>query len=158
MAVEIERKFLVDTRLWRPSVAGIRFRQGYLSSAKERVVRVRVAGDHAFLTVKGEATGIARDEFEYEIPAHDALHMLDKICEKPLIEKTRYRESWSGRVWEIDVFHGQNDGLVVAEVELSNADAPIDAPPWAVKEVSDDPRYFNANLIANPYAKWGRQV
>ena len=153
MATEIERKFRVDTELWQPSGTGIRLRQGYLSSMKERVVRIRVVGDRAFLTVKGETKGVSRLEFEYAIPLPDAEQMLE-ICEKPLIEKTRYIESCKGRLWEIDVFHGENEGLIVAEVELASDKEEIVRPSWAREEVSNDPRYFNSSLISNPYRNW----
>ncbi len=156
MATEIERKYLVKTELWRPAAAGVLYRQGYLSSAKERVVRVRIAGQEGFLTVKGPTTGIRRLEFEYPVPLADATTMLDELCERPIVEKTRHRENFGGRGWEIDVFHGDNDGLVVAEVEIPSADARIELPPWAGEEVSADPRYFNNNLIANPYKIWRR--
>ncbi|HVM81466.1 MAG TPA: CYTH domain-containing protein [Stellaceae bacterium] len=154
MALEIERKYLVDTLLWRPHGAGVLYRQGYLSSVKERVVRVRIAGDRGSLTIKGTTTGLTRLEFEYAIPLEDASVLLDRLCERPLIEKTRYRESFAGRSWEIDVFHGDNDGLVVAEIELAKATDAIVLPPWAGAEVSNDPRYFNSNLIAHPYKHW----
>jgi CYTH domain-containing protein len=124
MAKEIERKFLVNTALWR-AAAGTPYRQGYLSSVNERVVRVRIAGDRGFLTIKGLTTGVSRLEFEYPIPLADAAVMLDQICERPLIEKTRHLEVFAGRKWEIDVFHGDNDGLVVAEVELENPEDKI---------------------------------
>ena len=106
MAKEIERKFLVDTALWRAMAAGTLYRQGYLSSVNERVVRVRIAGDRGFLTIKGLTTGVSRLEFEYPIPLADATVMLDQLCERPLIEKTRYREVFAGWTWEIDVFTG----------------------------------------------------
>jgi len=154
MATEIERKYLVDTSRWRPSGAGVLYRQGYLSSTKERVVRVRIVGDRGFLTIKGVTSGISRNEFEYVIPVEDAAAMLDALCERPLIEKTRYREQFAERTWEIDVFHGDNDGLVVAEVELTNAAEEIVLPSWAGSEVSGDPRYFNSNLVSNPYKNW----
>jgi CYTH domain-containing protein len=156
MASETERKFLVDTALWRPEGPGVLYRQGYLSSVAERAVRVRLAGDQGFLTIKGETTGITRLEFEYPIPREDAAMMLDRLCERPLIEKTRHRETFAGRLWEIDVFHGDNDGLVLAEVEISSAKDAVALPPWAVAEVSDDPRYFNNNLVAHPYRTWRR--
>lgn len=155
MASEIERKYLVDTRLWRPAGAGVLYRQGYLSTVKERVVRVRIGGDHGLLTIKGIVTGFTRLEFEYPIPREDAAILLDKLCEQPLIEKTRHREIFAGRTWEIDVFHGDNEGLVVAEVEMQSPADLIARPPWAGPEVSSDPRYFNNNLVAHPYKSWG---
>jgi adenylate cyclase len=154
MAREIERKFLVDTALWRATAAGTLYRQGYLSSVKERVVRVRIAGDRGFLTIKGLTTGVSRLEFEYPIPLPDATVMLDQLCERPLIEKTRYREVYADRIWEIDVFHGDSDGLVVAEVEIANPEQKVELPRWAGAEVSNDPRYFNNNLAAHPYRYW----
>jgi adenylate cyclase len=154
VASEIERKFLVDTRSWWPSTAGVLYRQGYLSSAKECVVRVRIAGEHGYLTIKGPTSGITRSEFEYPIPLADAAALLDGLCQRPLIEKTRHREAFAGRIWEVDVFHGDNEGLVVAEIELASAADDVAVPPWAGPEVSDDPRYFNSNLVANPYRNW----
>ena len=154
MANEIERKFLVDIGLWRPSDAGTLIRQGYLSSVNERVVRVRTAGHLGFLTIKGLTTGISRLEFEYPIPLADAMEMLDRLCERPLLEKTRHREIFAGRCWEIDVFHGNNDGLIVAEVEIANPGDEVEFPHWAGAEVSHDARYFNNNLAANPYKNW----
>lgn len=154
MATEIERKYLVKAQLWCPVAAGVNYRQGYLSSVAERVVRVRIAGGQGFLTIKGPTSGICRLEFEYPIPLSDAAVMLDELCERPLIEKTRYRENFGGRTWEIDIFHGDNDGLVVAEIEIPRVDERIQLPPWVGEEVSTDPRYFNSNLIAYPYRTW----
>ncbi len=154
MATEIERKFLVTGADWKPSAPGVLYRQGYLSSAKERVVRVRTEGARGVLTIKGLTTGIARLEFEYEIPRKDAERLLDELCERPLIEKTRYRVPAGSVTWEIDEFHGDNAGLIVAEVELEREDQPFDRPAWLGAEVSGDPRYFNANLIAHPFRDW----
>jgi CYTH domain-containing protein len=154
MAKEIERKFLVNMALWRAMDAGMLYRQGYLSSVNERVVRVRIAGDRGFLTIKGLTTGVSRLEFEYPVPLADATVMLDQLCERPLIEKTRHREGFAGWTWEIDVFHGDNDGLVVAEVEIANPEDKIELPRWAGAEVSNDLRYFNNNLAAHPYRYW----
>ena len=120
MPSEIEHKYLVLKEAWKPSRSGVLYRQGYLSSTKERVVRVRIAGDRAYLTVKGPTTGVTRLEFEYPISVDDAATMLDRLCERPLIEKTRYREEFVGHRWEIDEFHGDNSGLVIAEIELAN--------------------------------------
>jgi CYTH domain-containing protein len=154
MAREIERKFLVVGTAWKTGAAGIRFRQGYLSTAKERTVRVRLEGRRAVLTIKGLAVGVSRPEFEYAIPAEDAVRLLDELCQRPLIEKTRYRIPVEGLVWEVDEFHGENDGLIVAEVELTSTDQAFTRPSWVGREVSDDPRYFNANLVAHPYGTW----
>ena len=118
MPSEIEHKYLVLKEAWTPQASGVLYRQGYLSSTKERVVRVRIAGDRAYLTVKGPTTGVTRLEFEYPIPINDAATMLEHLCERPLIEKTRYREEFEGHRWEIDVFYGDNCGLVIADISL----------------------------------------
>jgi CYTH domain-containing protein len=115
---------------------------------------VRIAGDQGFLTVKGKSRGLSRAEFEYAIPVEDAAAMLDGLCEKPLIEKTRYRVPFGAHTWEVDEFHGANAGLVVAEVELASADDEPALPPWVGQEVSLDPRYFNANLVKRPFTTW----
>jgi CYTH domain-containing protein len=154
MAQEIEHKYLVRIKDWKPTTSGVLYRQGYLSSAKERVVRVRIAGEQAFLTIKGLTRGVTRLEFEYAIPVAEAATMLDLLCERPLIEKTRYREPFGGKTWEVDVFHGDNDGLVVAELEVAGESERVQSPPWLGPEVSNDPRYFNSNLISNPYKNW----
>ena len=154
MAHEIERKFLVDVATWKPANMGTLFRQGYLSSHKERVVRVRIEGTEAKLTVKGATQGVTRVELEYPIPLYDAELMLRTLCEQPLVEKTRHKELHGGKLWEIDVFHGENDGLVMAELELTAEDQAYETPPWITREVSDDPRYYNANLITAPYTSW----
>lgn len=154
MAHEIERKFLVDVAAWKPVDAGTLFRQGYLSSHKERVVRVRIEGTAAKLTIKGATQGVTRVELEYPIPLGDAELMLATLCEQPLIEKTRHTELHGGKLWEIDVFHGDNDGLVMAELELASEDETYETPAWVLREVSDDPRYYNSNLISAPYKSW----
>ena len=156
MGKEVERKFLVDQGAWQAPDAGVHFKQGYLSSQKERVVRVRIEGDKAKITIKGITTGVTRSEFEYLIPVDDAALLLDNLCEQPLIDKHRYRQEVGGKVWEIDVFHGQNEGLVVAEIELASEDEGFILPPWAVQEVSSDPRYFNSNLLKNPFNTWAK--
>ena len=156
MAKEIERKFLVNTNAWVPAGPGVRLTQGYLSADKDRVVRVRREGIAATLTIKGPSAGFTRSEFEYAIPTSDASEMLASLCKRPLIDKNRHTEEHDGRVWQIDVFHGDNDGLVVAEVKLPSEDAVLVLPRWAGQEVSDDPRYFNSNLLAHPYSAWSR--
>jgi CYTH domain-containing protein len=153
MAVEIERKFLVTDDSWRDGSPGVRMAQGYLSLAPERAVRVRLAGENAWLTVKGRTEGISRAEFEYAIPPGDARDLL-AMCLPSVIEKTRYRVPVCGRVWEIDVFHGANEGLVLAEVELEDESARLELPSWTGEEVSADPRYFNACLAARPFRTW----
>jgi CYTH domain-containing protein len=152
MGQEIERKFRVIKDTWR-NVKGTRYRQGYLNSAKERNVRVRTMEDKAYLTIKGIAIGASRMEFEYEIPLQDANELLE-ICEKPLIEKTRYKVQEGGFVWEVDEFFRENQGLIVAEVELASEDQEFPKPDWVGEEVTGDPRYFNSNLIKNPYTNW----
>ncbi len=157
MAKEIERKFLLKDNAWREGAKGIVYRQGYLSTVKERTVRVRTDGNKAHLTVKGINIGPTRLEFEYEIPVEEANEML-ALCERPLIEKTRYLVKFGGLTWEIDQFHGDNKGLILAEVELSDEEQQIDLPDWIGREVTEDPRYFNANLIKNPYKSWENQI
>ena len=152
MGKEIERKFLVKGSPWR-NARGTRYRQGYLNSAKERNVRVRTVEDKAYLTIKGITVKASRLEFEYEIPFQDANTLLE-ICEKPLIEKNRYKVEERGFIWEIDEFFGENQGLIVAEVELEGEDQEFPKPDWVGEEVTGDPRYFNSNLIKNPYTKW----
>jgi adenylate cyclase len=149
---EIERKFLVDPT-WKPTTPGHYFKQGYLNSARERVVRVRVAGTEAKLTIKGVTTGVTRAEFEYDIPLADA-HALLELCEQPVIEKRRHEEPYGDHVFEVDVFLGANAGLVVAEIELKSEDEKFLRPPWLGEEVSGDPRYYNNNLILRPYSTW----
>ena len=156
MGKEIERKFLVDTRLWQPLDAGTHYKQGYLSSVKERVVRVRIEGEQARLTIKGISVGLTRAEFEYAIPLADASQLLDGLCEQPLIDKHRHKEVHGGKTWEIDVFHGDNEGLVVAEIELASEDEAFERPAWAVQEVSSDPRYFNSSLQKHPFKDWAK--
>ena len=151
---EIERKFLVSGEAWRETAAGTRYRQGFLSTEPERTVRVRVAGPRGSITVKGKNVGARRAEFEYEIPVADAERMLDTLCQRPLIEKVRYTLAAGPHTWEIDVFEGSNAGLVVAEIELSSEDEAFEKPAWVGDEVTDDPRYFNSNLVANPYETW----
>lgn len=154
MGIEIERKFLVTGNAWKAQAEAVLYRQGYLSTDKARTVRVRIAGDRAFITIKGPASGISRPEFEYEIPLDDAAAMLDDLCLKPLIEKHRYTLQYKGMRWEIDEFFGENHGLIVAEVELDSADQAIALPEWVGAEVTGDARYFNSNLIAHPFSQW----
>ncbi len=154
MGTEIERKYLLGDDSWKAGARGKLYRQGYLSAAVERNVRVRIIGDRGYLTVKGRASGITRLEFEYEIPFADAESMLDKLCLKPLIEKTRYLVEHSGLTWEVDEFAGDNAGLVVAEVELEDEAQRVELPPWVGREVTDDPRYLNSNLVKQPFRTW----
>jgi adenylate cyclase len=151
--VEIERKFLVLQEKWKPGSEGIRIKQGYLSVDPERTIRIRQAGEKAFLTIKGKSVGISRIELEYEIPLADA-EVLLKMCQKTVIEKTRYVENIGGFIWEVDVFEGLNSGLVLAEVELTSENQEFEIPVWAGEEVSGDYRYFNSWISKNPYSIW----
>jgi len=152
VATEIERKFLVRGTQWRQGT-GTRISQGYLNRDKERTVRVRIAGDEAFLTIKGVTRGASRAEFEYEIPVTDAEQLL-KLSDGPVIEKNRYVVVHDGSKWEVDEFLGDNAGLVVAEIELTSEEQPFSRPSWVGTEVTHDSRYFNANLASQPYSTW----
>lgn len=154
MGQEIERKFLVLSDAWKADATSCAYRQGFLSTEPERTVRVRVAGDHGWLTIKGITVGARRDEYEYEIPREDASRLLDTLCKRPLIEKVRHTLAVGEHTWEVDVFEGDNAGLVVAEVELGTEDEAFERPPWLGDEVTDDPRYFNASLVELPYKAW----
>ncbi|MBP7706506.1 MAG: CYTH domain-containing protein [Candidatus Aminicenantes bacterium] len=154
MGQEIERKFLVKSDAWKAGAKGAVHRQGYLSSVAERIVRVRAVEGKGFLTIKGLTRGITRSEFECGIPVGDAELLLDRLCEKPLIEKIRYRVPFRGLVFEVDEFVGENAGLVVAEVELEDEARKIELPDWIGEEVSGDPRYFNSALVRRPFTKW----
>jgi adenylate cyclase len=156
MPAEIERKFLVKGGAWRSLASGIAYCQGYIASSAGRTVRVRVVGEQGYLTIKGPTVGITRAEFEYLIPLNDALELLRTLCDPPLIQKKRYTIAHAGLVWEVDEFEGENQGLIVAEVELTDAQQTIVLPEWIDRDVSDDPRYFNANLVKHPFSQWGR--
>jgi len=157
MAKETERKFLITDTTWLQSEKGIPFRQGYIpTSDNKTTVRLRVAGDKGFLTIKGPAQNITRDEFEYEIPLQEARFMLEHYCGH-VVEKKRYKIKFGIHIWEVDVFEGENHGLVLAEIELNNADEPFSKPPWLGKEVTGDKRYYNAWLAKHPYREWSDQ-
>jgi CYTH domain-containing protein len=153
MALEIERKFLVKENDWRNG-QGTMYRQGYLNSDKNRNVRVRVIDNRGYLTVKGISRGATRLEYEYEIPKAEADAMLDILCEKPLITKKRYIIEFKGFVWEVDEFFGDNQGLIIAELELKSEDQLFIKPEWIGDEVTGDSKYFNSNLIHRPYSTW----
>jgi CYTH domain-containing protein len=153
MGKEIERKFLVVGDAYRTAASQL-VRQGYLTRDKQRTVRIRTVGANAYLTIKGMTVGATRDEFEYPIPLADANQMLDCLCELPLIEKRRYVYAYQGKNWEVDEFQGENSGLVIAEVELTDEQEAIDKPPWVGREVTRQPQYLNANLVDHPYAEW----
>lgn len=154
MSVEIERKFLVRSQEWRTLGDRVSIRQGYLSSHSDRIVRVRIQDTTAMLTIKGRTIGASRGEWEYPIPIEDAQRFLDDLCEKPIIEKIRYRIQYEGMLWEVDEFFGENLGLVVAEIELLTEDQVFVKPDWVGDEVTYDRRYANANLLRHPFTKW----
>ena len=154
MAKEIEKKYLVKQCNLNSLGEGVYYRQGYLSSKRECVVRVRKIGENAYLTVKSMNVGATRDEYEYSIPSEDADRMLSTLCEQPLIEKKRYKVAFENMIWEIDEFLGENKGLILAEIELTNENEVYALPPWIGKEVTDDPKYYNSNLIKYPYKDW----
>lgn len=154
MGVEIERKFLVRNSTYKEFADAHHYKQGYLASRLGVTVRVRLADDKGYLTVKGQAVGIARPEFEYEIPKEDACYMLEHMCESGIIEKVRYRTEVGGITWEIDEFKGLNEGLVVAEVELDVVGQEIVLPEWIGEEVTGIPIYYNSSLSKFPYTKW----
>ena len=156
MPVEIERKFLVKDMSCIRGLVGTRYRQGYLCSGKGVTVRVRSDGLRAFVTIKGPPTGFSRAEFEYAIPVADAGQILDTLCRRPLIEKTRYVLPQGALKWEIDVFEAENAGLVVAEIEVPSEDHVVELPEWVGAEVTADRRYANAALVENPYCRWKR--
>lgn len=154
MALEIERKFLIKNSNWKQLIVSkIEIRQGYLNSYYERTVRVRIKGDKGILTIKGKTENSTRLEYEYEIPLTDARELLN-LCEKPIIEKFRYIVHQNDKVWEIDIFEGDNKGLEVAEVELNDANETIELPTWIGEEVTTDVRYYNSNLIKHPFKNW----
>ena len=155
MATEIEHKFLVVSDDWRNQVThSVPFRQGYLSNNPSASVRIRIAGDQANINVKGMTIGLQRPEYEYAIPLVDAHELLDQLCIKPMIEKTRHFVQYQGKTWEVDEFSGDNAGLIVAEVELESLDEDFSVPEWAGCDVSGLERYYNVALVAYPYSKW----
>jgi CYTH domain-containing protein len=153
MAKEIERKFLVSSDAWKESAKAERITQGYLSRDPDRTVRVRLKGEKAFMTIKGRTEGISRTEIEFPIPTKEARELLE-LCLPTVIDKTRHEVMHAGMKWEVDVFHGANEGLVVAEIELQEENAEFEKPAWVGVEVSDDPRYLNARLSEHPYQSW----
>jgi adenylate cyclase len=154
MATEVERKFLVDTARLGPLQEGMAIRQGFISTRDHTVVRVRLAGDSAWLTLKGESKGAARSEFEYAIPPREARQIIAELCHGRVIAKTRYSREYAGHRWDIDVFEGENAGLVIAEVELASESEPVPLPDWVAEEVTGDARYYNVNLVSHPFSHW----
>ncbi|HDP68977.1 MAG TPA: CYTH domain-containing protein [Candidatus Marinimicrobia bacterium] len=154
MAVEIERKYLVKRNAYKSLAKPVPIRQGYISADIYRIVRVRIAGERAWIGIKSLVTNLERLEFEYEIPPGDAEMILSKVCPHPIIEKYRYALDVGGDHWIVDEFLGENRGLVVAEIELESPEQNIHLPDWVGEEVSNDPRYLNANLAVHPYSRW----
>lgn len=154
MAIEIERKFLVDRNKLPELPIGKKIKQGYIQTALGNVVRVRTADQVAYLTIKGKTEGFSRLEYEYEIPFKDALEMLELLCAKPILSKTRYLMEVAGKTWELDVFDELNQGLFIAEIELSNEQEEFEWPSWIVKEVSHLKEYRNNYLALHPYQTW----
>lgn len=154
MGREIEKKFLIIDNSWQGLAAGKAYCQGYLNSEKGRTVRVRIIGDRGILTIKGPSDSGARPEFEYDIPVDDAREMLDLLCYKPLIDKIRYCIPFAGFIWEVDEFQGENEGLLMAEIELEYVGQEFTKPSWIGREVTGDSRYYNANLVKHPYTVW----
>ena len=155
MAVEIEKKFLVINDNWRKYVTkSNNYVQGYFSTDKSCSIRLRISNSNARLNIKSATLGVTRAEYDYPVPLEDAKEMLNTLCIKPLIEKTRYQVPLENHIWEIDVFNGENKGLIVAEVELASADESFKLPDWIGEEVSHDPRYYNVCLVEHPYKNW----
>jgi CYTH domain-containing protein len=154
MATEIELKFLVVGDAWRELAESEEVRQGYIPAVKDGVIRVRMVGNRGTLTIKGIMVKGSRLKFEYEIPERDANGLLANYCQQPIIEKTRYKIPYQGFIWEVDQFHGVNEGMIVAEIELADIDKQFAKPDWIGDEVTEDPRYFNSNLLANPFTRW----
>jgi len=154
MGIEIERKFLIDSAIIETLNNGQSIQQGYVPTRQNTTVRIRIKGATAFLTLKGESLGASCSEFEYAIPVSDAKAMLGEFCTGTLVEKTRYEIVDGDHLWEIDVFSGHNEGLVVAEVELKHEGEHVNLPAWVREEVTGDPRYYNSNLLDYPYKEW----
>ncbi len=151
MGTEIERKFLVKSDSYKDISTPHKISQGYICSESDRVVRVRVKDEKAFITIKNKTIGFSRDEWEYEIPLSDGLSMLRNVCQQPIIEKTRYVSQYGNHTWEVDEFHGENKGLIVAEIELASEDEQFEVPDFIDTEVTNDARYYNAMLFKVPY-------
>ena len=154
MASEIERKYLVRGDEFKAGITPVVIRQGFISTDKDSMIRVRIFGNQGFLSVKSSSADISRTEFEYEIPVLDAQEMLDTFCIEKSIEKFRYILDYEGHTWEVDVFMKENTGLVLAEIELESEDEDFQKPTWLGEEVTGNPRYYNVNLMQNPYSSW----
>ncbi|MBC8004605.1 MAG: CYTH domain-containing protein [Verrucomicrobia bacterium] len=151
--MEIERKFLVDSSKWKPADEGTRISQAYLGLDPSPTVRIRIAGDKAYITIKGRSKSISRPEFEYEIPVDDAIE-LQKLAISEPVEKTRYKIWYKDFLWEVDIFEGKNKGLIMAEIELDSEDQVFERPEWILQEVSADRRYYNSYLSEHPFSEW----
>lgn len=156
MSVEIEHKYLVKSTVYRSLAEPVSYRQGYLAILPDKAVRVRVAGDKGYLTIKARVSNLTRKEYEYEIPFTDAEEMLKGMCIGSVIEKLRYRILYEGFTWEVDEFLGDNAGLVVAEIEVSHEEEIFIKPDWVGDEVTNDPRYLNSNLSIRPFNTWNK--
>ncbi len=154
MPKEIERKFLVKNTSWMNRISPTYYCQGYIPTLNKATVRVRIAGDKAYLCLKSIVVNISRSEFEYPIPVEEAKEILNSLCDTPIIEKNRYKVPIGGLLWEVDIFEKENKGLIVAEVELKSESQQIDLPDWILREVTGNPRYYNSMLAKNPYSNW----
>lgn len=155
MIIEIEHKYLVKHELWKQIVPdkSVPIKQAYLSKDPEKTIRIRVAGEQGFITIKGKTVGAGRPEYEYEIPLEEASDLIGKFCNN-LIEKTRHYVLYENKTWEVDVFEGLNTGLIVAEIELNSEDEQYEKPHWIDRDVTTDRKYANSNLVVNPYSNW----
>ena len=154
MAIEIEKKFLIKRIPTDQIIRSESIKQGYIVSDKKKVIRVREKGDDYYITIKGNKIGISRFEFEYKIPRSDAIELFENFCEIGLIEKTRHYVQYCGHIWEIDEFHAENQGLIVAEIELNSEDEEFNIPSWVSDEVTSESKYYNMNLTIEPYKNW----
>lgn len=154
MAIEIERKFLVKEKPFSTAKRSLKINQGYIINEKSKVIRVREKGDDYFLTIKGNNIGISRLEYDFPISKEDAKELIFHFCKTTLIEKTRHYIEHKGHTWEVDEFHGKNNGLIVAEIELESEDEKFEIPDWVGEEVTQDDRYYNMNLAIHPFTSW----
>jgi adenylate cyclase len=159
MGVEIERKFLVDHEKWEKVIKpkGTHYRQGYLLNEDFKTIRVRVTDSQGYITIKGSSTGISRKEYEYKIPMEDGIELLDGFA-KSEVEKIRYRINFADKLWEVDEFLGDNEGLILAEIELQQETEKFKKPEWIAREVSDDDRYYNSYLSLHPFKEWNSNL
>ena len=154
MPKEIEYKFLIKLDEINLPDNGVELKQAYISTTSNSTVRIRVVKDKAYLTLKGENIGAVRSEFEYEIPFAEAQEIMHELCDKPFIEKTRYEIPFGQHIWEVDVFHGDNYGLCIAEIELLSEDEAFEKPSWVYQNVTGEKKYYNSQLIRTPYKEW----